>query len=190
MAERVFLKHGFSTTTMQMVASEAGASKETLYRHFGSKETLFAEVVETRSGNLRAHLDAAFESEAAIDAVLRSTGVNLLEAMGHPDILALLRIVVMETPHHPELGRVLYAIGPERTRRGLSDYLARARAAGSFRGDAPAAAATIFIGAVLANEPLLNLIRPPPAPMGRADIVAHVDAVVRMFLNTYGASGP
>ena len=48
-AERVFLELGFNDTTMQIVASRAGASKETLYRHFGSKEGLFSEVVRARA---------------------------------------------------------------------------------------------------------------------------------------------
>ena len=48
-AERVFLELGFNETTMQIVASRAGASKETLYRHFGSKEGLFSEVVRART---------------------------------------------------------------------------------------------------------------------------------------------
>jgi TetR/AcrR family transcriptional regulator, mexJK operon transcriptional repressor len=48
-AERVFLELGFTDTTMQIVASRAGASKETLYRHFGSKEGLFSEVVRARA---------------------------------------------------------------------------------------------------------------------------------------------
>ena len=48
-AERVFLDRGFANATMQMIATQAGASKETLYRHFVSKESLLAEIVRTRS---------------------------------------------------------------------------------------------------------------------------------------------
>src|ERR1700733_13385153 len=44
-AVQVFLERGFANTTMQMIASRAGGSKETLYRHFASKEALFAEIV-------------------------------------------------------------------------------------------------------------------------------------------------
>ena len=35
---------------MQMIALEAEASKETLYRHFASKEALFAELINATSG--------------------------------------------------------------------------------------------------------------------------------------------
>ena len=48
-AEHVFLERGFSESTMQMIATRAGASKETLYRHFANKEALFAEVVSRKA---------------------------------------------------------------------------------------------------------------------------------------------
>jgi len=60
-AEEVFLVHGFADSTMQTIASRAGASKETLYRHFASKEALFAEVVGRRAAQIsgpRAHCRA------------------------------------------------------------------------------------------------------------------------------------
>jgi len=44
-AEKMFLERGYAETTMQVIAEAAGASKETLYRHFESKELLFAEIV-------------------------------------------------------------------------------------------------------------------------------------------------
>ena len=51
-AERVFLRGGFTETTMQIIAQDAGASKETLYRHFGNKEELFSEVIRGRSARI------------------------------------------------------------------------------------------------------------------------------------------
>jgi AcrR family transcriptional regulator len=44
-AKAVFLKRGFEGTSMDAVALRAGVSKMTVYRHFGSKESLFAGVI-------------------------------------------------------------------------------------------------------------------------------------------------
>src|SRR5215475_5098081 len=44
-AKAVFLKQGFESTSMDVVALRAGVSKMTVYRHFGSKEALFAGVI-------------------------------------------------------------------------------------------------------------------------------------------------
>jgi TetR/AcrR family transcriptional repressor of mexJK operon len=41
----VFLKSGFGGASMDQVAAAAGVSKMTVYRHFGSKEELFAGVI-------------------------------------------------------------------------------------------------------------------------------------------------
>ena len=48
-AEKMLLERGFPDTTMQMIAEAAGASKETLYRHFESKELLFAEIISRKA---------------------------------------------------------------------------------------------------------------------------------------------
>ncbi|MGH6936568.1 MAG: TetR/AcrR family transcriptional regulator [Methylocella sp.] len=37
---------------LHLVAARAGASKETLYRHFGNKEELFADIVRRRSARI------------------------------------------------------------------------------------------------------------------------------------------
>src|SRR5262249_1217726 len=44
-AKPVFLKHGFESHSMDVVALRAGVCKMTVYRHFGSKEALFAGVI-------------------------------------------------------------------------------------------------------------------------------------------------
>ncbi|MBV8744786.1 MAG: helix-turn-helix transcriptional regulator, partial [Xanthobacteraceae bacterium] len=41
-AKEIFLKRGFGGASMDAVASAAGVSKMTVYRHFHNKEELFA----------------------------------------------------------------------------------------------------------------------------------------------------
>src|SRR5580698_2187224 len=68
-AVQVFLERGFANTTMQMIASRAGGSKETLYRHFASKEALFAEIVSAKAATI-AGPQSALASDEAPDKVL------------------------------------------------------------------------------------------------------------------------
>ena len=86
-AERLILDQGFAETTMQRVAEEAGASKETLYRHFKSKDDLLLEIVLARTSDLRKALDASFASGAPLSVVLRETGRRLLERMGGASVI-------------------------------------------------------------------------------------------------------
>ena len=46
-ASDVFLANGYVGASMDDVAARAGVSKQTLYKHFGDKETLFHELVIT-----------------------------------------------------------------------------------------------------------------------------------------------
>ncbi|HPL53154.1 MAG TPA: TetR/AcrR family transcriptional regulator [Bacillota bacterium] len=44
-SEELFWKYGYDTVSMNQIASEAGISKMTIYKHFHSKEDLFIEVL-------------------------------------------------------------------------------------------------------------------------------------------------
>ena len=184
-AERILLRQGFAETTMRQVAEEAGASKETLYRHFRSKDDLVIEIVLARTEDLRATLDANFDSGAGLSDVLHNLGRNLLMAMSGPEVIALLWIVVTETVGNPALGMALYRAGPERTRRRLADYLEAAKRRGAFIGGDAALAASLFIGAVMGNEVLVNLLRPPESPMTAERIEVRVEEAVALFLTRY-----
>ena len=188
-AEQVFLASGFSDTTMQMVAVRACASKETLYRHFGSKEGLFAEVVGNRARRLLVRLDAEIERPSDIDKVLRDIGVTLLGIMMSPEVISLMRIVVAEAPRDPALGRIFYAIGPERTRSRLTAFLTAARTRGEFLGDNPGLAASIFLGAITAQSHIERLLLQDPPAMSGDEIRERVGEVVAMFLLRYVRNG-
>src|SRR5579862_1442017 len=79
-AETMFLERGFADTTMQMIAEAAGASKETLYRHFQNKEQLFAEIV-SRKARLISGPDAPMMRGGGVEIVLSELGVNLLRTI-------------------------------------------------------------------------------------------------------------
>ena len=187
-AEAVFLAKGYADTTMRDVAARAGASTETLYRHFASKEQLFAEVVSNRAHCLRDWLDADVERPRAMAEVLRDVGTDLLEVISSSEVTSLLRIVVAEAPRDPTVGRVFYKVGPERRWEWLTVFLEQARTRGEFVGTNPGLAASIFLGAVMSHAHTTRLILLDPPPMSRAEIGERVDEVVGMFLARYGSA--
>jgi TetR/AcrR family transcriptional repressor of mexJK operon len=184
-AERIFLDHGFANATMQMIATQAGASKETLYRHFTSKESLLAEIVRTRSAKLLGP-DGELPTGAP-SQVLSTLAMNMLQAMFDPDCIALFRIVVAETPHAPELGAIFYEQGPARVLQQLAQYLETAHANGRVRCPRPKQAAQLFLGAVIAPYHLLRVVTPRAQPLDQAVASAHVREAVSMFLAKYGS---
>jgi AcrR family transcriptional regulator len=185
-AERVFLERGFTEATMQLIADRAGASKETLYRHFGNKDELFAEIVRRRSAHAIGGRDGELDWTGTPREVLGRLGSNLLEFLTSADSLAFYRIIMAETVRAPGLGRIYYAQGPGRVQRKLANYLRRATQRGELRCPAPERAAKLFLGAVVTPYLLLGLLAPGLEPLDAENMRAHVEEAVELVLALYG----
>lgn len=189
-AERVFLELGFTETTMQIVASRAGASKETLYRHFGSKEGLFSEVVRARAKRVYGGTEGEFRLQGAPREVLKQLGFNLLRLLLNDDPLCLFRIVVAEAPRTPELGRIFFEQGPAQILRELTLYLEGATRQGLLNCPDSVLAAKLFLGAVVANRHIMMLVAPDWEQITEEKILQHVEEAVALFLARYAPTRP
>jgi TetR/AcrR family transcriptional repressor of mexJK operon len=184
-AEQVFLERGFANTTMQMIASRAGGSKETLYRHFASKEALFAEIVGRKAARISGP-ESALARDGTPEQILFELGHSLLSMMTKPDTSSLFRVVVAEAPRSSELAAIFYAHGPGVTLQRLTDYLRAATGRGDLHCEQPLHAAKLFLGAVVAQHHLYSLIGQPLTLLTEAEIREHVRAAIAMFLARYG----
>jgi TetR/AcrR family transcriptional regulator, mexJK operon transcriptional repressor len=185
-AQAVFLERGFTETTMQIIASCAGASKETLYRHFASKERLFAEIVNMRSALVFSQALDAFATEEQLESVLRQIGYNLLKLLIGADSVSICRVVIAETPRMPELGQLFFEQGPAQITKKLTNYLSTATEQGHLNCTDPALAAKLLLGAIVGSECLISLILPGPETMNEEEVVRHVEEAVAMFLARFG----
>lgn len=105
-AWQVFLRHGFTDTSVDAIAAEAGVSKQTIYNHFGDKHALFGAVIET------AQVHAARESQACfneftesgdLDRDLRAAVGIWVKLVAGRQATALRRVIIAEQLRHPEL---------------------------------------------------------------------------------------
>jgi AcrR family transcriptional regulator len=184
-AVRVFLERGFAETTMQMIAARAGASKETLYRHFGSKEGLISEIVRNRAAQILGEDDGELSLDRCPRETLLSVGRNLLRILLTPDSLALLRGVIFEAPRAPGLGEIFYTQGPARVLSQLSQYLAAATRRGELCCADPELAARLFLGSIIASRQIMELVAPGRDQFGEDKKRAHVEETVGLFLARY-----
>ena len=185
MAEKVFFENGFTDTTMQTIAARAGASKETLYRHFGSKEELFAEIVETRARGFLDSLEQDGDTRGNVDQVLQHTGMRIIEGLFGADAISLCRTVIAETPRNLELGRIFLEEGPYRVRRHLAEFFAVVSRRGELACEDPQLAATLFLGLLIAPLHMERLVLQPPPTITHEQATAHVAEAVAMFLARY-----
>lgn len=66
-AKELFLKKGFETASMNMIAKKAGISKSNLYNYFFSKEEIFNQLTEAASVQIENALDGLFRHHECED---------------------------------------------------------------------------------------------------------------------------
>lgn len=112
-AKAVFLRQGFSLATMDDVAAAAGVGKQTVYRHFKSKEALFVGLVSLMCAQVGEFLASAQDDQpgGSPEVELRKLGWALARILIEPDYLRLYRAIVAEAERLPELGQVFYENG-------------------------------------------------------------------------------
>ncbi|ALM86184.1 TetR/AcrR family transcriptional regulator [Bordetella sp. N] len=69
-ARRLFARHGYQGTSLNMIAAEVGISKSALYHHFPDKETLYRNLVSSGMETLYTRVRDAMAAEPA-DPALR-----------------------------------------------------------------------------------------------------------------------
>ncbi len=120
-ATAVFLQHGFSAATTDMIQREAGVSKATVYARFANKEALFAAVIQQECAKLMSTIRTIDAKSHGLRATLTDIGSDYLNIILSPTGLALYRVIVAEAPRFPDLARQFYLAGP----KVVSDLLAR-----------------------------------------------------------------
>ena len=180
-AQRLFLRQGYLATSTDAILSDAGiASKETLYRHYASKEELFVDVlkhVTLEQPHFAATLSQlpAPQDLPALQQVLTVVAREILGLMSQPDYLALLRVVIAETSRFPQLGPLFRAAVPERGLQILTSLLLQAREH-NLIADVDIDAATHALLGGLLTYALFGLAfggaDAEPLPLERADAIA------------------
>jgi TetR/AcrR family transcriptional repressor of mexJK operon len=182
-AQKLFLQQGYQATSTDAVLAEAGiASKETLYRHYASKEELFTAVL----GRLTVEQQDFTEKIAALPTphdlaelrlALTELAHAILERMSQPEYLALLRITMAEASRFPQLGPLFVSTVPQRGLAFVTNLLQEARAREIIADVDLEAVARILLGGLLTYA-ITNLTfageEVPPPAFDRADAIVEV----------------
>ncbi len=202
----LFVRQGYAATTLDDIATATPVSRQTVYNHFGDKETLFRAVIDT-------HLNATLETlHAPISGLTSSpaTGPAELPADAESQLNDLARrlTAIFLNPRTALLRRLLQAEGPRqpqlldlwRTRVAgpvwseVISQLTRLTHAGALRVDDPIRAASQFIvlvtGTAWQITELGVFLYPPPPGVDGEQLDTAVRSGVALFVRGYRPAAP
>ncbi len=178
-ARTLFASNGFRGTGTSDIAAAAGCSEPVIYKHFASKQALFAAVLEDCAGFMRARFAAAADGEGDLfDAYLRFVRGHA----GDPRVaeLSRLRYLAVTLSDEPEIRAGLQAMVAH-WQAGVRVAVEVAQANGRIRADVDV---RVGLDAVLRPRPGRRVherdrghagARAVPAPLRRARRASHTD---------------
>jgi TetR/AcrR family transcriptional repressor of mexJK operon len=195
-ATEVFLQKGYLATNMEEIAALAAVSKQTVYKNFPNKETLFVEIVSKAAGAItdvtnragdRVHNEMPdFAEGDDVADYLQRYAYRQLSIVLTPRVMQLRRLVIGEVGRFPELARALFECGPKRAMAAMAALFARLADRGVLVIDDPVVAASQFNWLIM-GEPINRAMLlgddaiPKPAELERCAATG-----VRTFLAAYG----
>lgn len=132
-AYRLFLRQGYLATSIEAILAEAGiSSKETLYRYYANKEALFVDVLGQLSMEQPAVSDALStlptpHDQDTLRRALTLVAREILAIMSQPEYVALVRVIIAESPRFPQLGALFIETVTQRGFTIITTLLLQAR---------------------------------------------------------------
>ena len=106
-ATTLFLRDGYQATSMDQIAAGAAVSKQTVYKQFADKQSLFREIVTDTVAEVAdpvAQQVASLRDSSDLEADLRDVAHTLLAQVTQPRVMQLRRLVIAEAGRFPDLG--------------------------------------------------------------------------------------
>ncbi len=182
-ARRLFMQHGFSGTSTDAIAREAGVSKATLYSYYSSKEVLFGQLVSEECAAIQADLTPPSLKGGLVQG-LRDFAHVYVGLFSHKREKSMCRIMANESTRFPDLCWQFYEMGPLATTRRLAQFLLDARQAGFIEFDDAMIAASQFLSLIRGDLPLLAMLSLEIASSAEREV--EIEAGLRTFLRAYG----
>ncbi|MEV4219243.1 TetR/AcrR family transcriptional regulator [Nonomuraea sp. NPDC049725] len=187
-AMEVFLRDGYVGAKTDEIAAAAGASKQTIYKHFGRKEQLFEEIVLDRLVGIDQIFKAAMTELATADDVettLRAVAHKFVRALTQPSQLRVRRLVIAEAGRFPKLGRAYFEAGPERVHASLASCFEELARRGLLRIDDSLIAANHFTWLTTSIPVNKVMFCGDDVAFTEAELDHYADSAVRVFLAAY-----
>ena len=183
-AMRLFSRHGFVGTTMDMIITEVGGSKATLYKHFAAKEDLLTGLVDLVAATIGRDLADPGASTLPLADELTAIGRSACRGVWSPESIAVLRLSLGEYGRFPELARTVWDHGPAVTYANFHLFLDERERRGELKVDDKQLAAEQFIAGTVGHIQLKIAFGMTSTP-DDAELETRVASAVKAFLARY-----
>lgn len=182
-AAEQFRTHGYENASVDSIAALAEVSKRTVYNHFPSKETLFAETIMQMFESSAGMLELVYRPDRGLREQLEELMRQKMRSLADRDFLDLARVAIGEAIHAPERTLPILARLGE-LEEGVTRWIRAAQDDGRLKPGDPGFAATLLQGQVktFAFWPQIAM---GAAPLVQAEQDRVIDAAISMFLSYF-----
>lgn len=187
-AGAVFCREGFAGANIDLIATEAGVSRQTVYNHHGDKENLFVAVVRDLTDRTNAGIFATLatfpDQPKNLEADLVAFAMRLnRNCICSRDGKFLRKLIQAEGERYPELFADWRTQGPGKFWSALAARFARLAHAGLLDIDDPDMAARQFLALNNADLQMIFMLGGTPTD---EEVRNAATNAVRTFLRAYG----
>ena len=183
-AKKLFLKHGFDKTSLEMIIAESGGSRRSIYNEFGNKQGLLMAVLHQQVSLQTETIASIKTTNLAHQTALKEMCFRFVKGMVSDTLVSLFRLVIQVVPKLPEVGGLIYEKGPLKGVQPLTEYLMQLDDQGVLAIDDPFYATQMLIEMVKGRLHL-KVILLPNDKISDDEIHQHVDTAVDLFLKAY-----
>jgi len=186
-AASVFCREGFAGANIDLIAAEAGVSRQTIYNHHRDKEKLFMAVVRDLTERCNAGIFATFASfpdqpkDLEVDLIGFAVRMNQ-NCICNRDGRFLRKLIQTEGERYPELFAEWREQGPGRTWSALAARFARLAFSGHLSIGDPDVAARQFFALVNAELQITFMLGGVPT---EEEVLRSATNGVRTFLGAF-----
>ena len=180
-AAEMFATRGFSGTTTKEIAEGAGVSEAIIFRHFASKDKLYAAILDYKvkqgTERLRAQMEEA-ASRKDDRAFFGSLAFEMLDF--HSKDQTFMRLLLFSALEGHELSSIFFDSTAREMKNHIRKYIKQRTSDGAFRSIDPAVAARGFVGMVLQQVQARTIFKDDDLKLSNRQIA---DRFVEIFLN-------
>ncbi len=178
---KLISQKGYTGTSTREIASEAGVTEVTLFRHFGTKERLFEEMLKRYSflPELIELLPELENNSFDYRVGLFTIGKRFFEAL--KERKSLVRIMICETQLYPEKVKVVHSKLIDEMINLLADYFRIRQQNAILREFHSKIAAKAFLGMIFSFFHIEEIVK--GRDLGKNEVKRTINEVVNIFID-------